>query len=87
MVRAKISKDPISQISRPKWTGGVTQAIELWLYKHEALSSNPSPTKKKKEYIQLSRILFSHYHIFFAKVEKTQLIMAWQVINFPLRYT
>jgi hypothetical protein len=31
------------------WTGGMPQAIEHWLCKHEALSSNPSPTKKKKK--------------------------------------
>jgi hypothetical protein len=23
--------------------GGVTQAVECWLWKHEALSSNPNP--------------------------------------------
>jgi hypothetical protein len=31
-----------------KWTGGVAQAVEYLLYKHEALSLNPSPTGKKK---------------------------------------
>jgi hypothetical protein len=27
------------------WTGGVAEAIERLLCKHEALNSNPSPTK------------------------------------------
>jgi hypothetical protein len=30
-------------------TGGVAQAAECWLCKHEALSSNSSLTKKKKK--------------------------------------
>jgi hypothetical protein len=29
--------------------GSLAQAVEHLLYKHEALNSNPSPTKKKKE--------------------------------------
>jgi hypothetical protein len=37
----------ISKITRAKWTGGVAQAVEHLLYKHEALSSKPSPIKKK----------------------------------------
>jgi hypothetical protein len=40
---------PISKIARPKWTGGVVQAIEFLLCKHEALSSNSSSIKKKKK--------------------------------------
>jgi hypothetical protein len=38
---------PISKISRAKWTGGIDQVVEFLLWKCEALSSNPSPTKKK----------------------------------------
>jgi hypothetical protein len=30
------------------WIGGVAHAVERRLCKHEALSSNPGPTKKKK---------------------------------------
>jgi hypothetical protein len=30
-------------------TGGITQAVECLLCKHEALNSNPSSTKKKKK--------------------------------------
>jgi hypothetical protein len=40
---------PISKISRAKWTGGIDQVVEFLLWKCEALSSNPSPTKKKKQ--------------------------------------
>jgi hypothetical protein len=42
-----ICETPISKISRAKWTGDVAQAVEHCKYK--ALSSNPSPTKKKKK--------------------------------------
>jgi hypothetical protein len=38
---------PISKIARAKWAGGVAQAVECHLCKHEALSSTPSPAKKK----------------------------------------
>jgi hypothetical protein len=31
----------------------VTQAVEHLLYKHKALSSNPSPTKKEKKICKL----------------------------------
>jgi hypothetical protein len=37
---------PIAKITRAKWNGGVVQAAEHLLCKHEALSSNPNPTKK-----------------------------------------
>jgi hypothetical protein len=47
--RQKVHEIPISKITRGKWTGGVVQAVQLLLCKHEALSSNPSPTKKGKE--------------------------------------
>jgi hypothetical protein len=40
---------PISRITRAKWTGGVVQTMEYLLCSCEALSSNPSPTKKKKK--------------------------------------
>jgi hypothetical protein len=56
LAQASSSKDPISKISRAKWTGGVARAVESLLCKHEALSSNSSPTKKnqktKKEFPQ-----------------------------------
>jgi hypothetical protein len=41
---ANTSQDPISKITIAKWTGGVAQA----LHKHEALSLNPSSTKKRR---------------------------------------
>jgi hypothetical protein len=41
---ANSSQDPISKITRAKWTEGVAQVIQ-W----EAQSSSPSPTKKKKK--------------------------------------
>jgi hypothetical protein len=49
---------PISKIptETAKWTGGVAQAIEFLLYKHEDLSLNPSFIKKEKENFQISVI-------------------------------
>jgi hypothetical protein len=38
---------PIPKITRAKWTGGVTQALEHLPCKHEALSSNPNPIKNQ----------------------------------------
>jgi hypothetical protein len=43
--------DTISKITRAKWTGVAAQVVDHLLCKHEALSSNPSPTKKRKENI------------------------------------
>jgi hypothetical protein len=40
--QANSSQDPISKITREKWTGGVAQAVEYLYCKHKALSSNPS---------------------------------------------
>jgi hypothetical protein len=40
---------PISKITRAKWTGDMVHAVESLLYKHEALSSNPSPTPPPKK--------------------------------------
>jgi hypothetical protein len=37
----------ISKIIREKWTGWVAQVVESLPCKHEALSSNSSPPKKK----------------------------------------
>jgi hypothetical protein len=45
---------PISKITRAKWTGGVAQTVESLLCKHEAPSSNPRITKKKKSKIGCS---------------------------------
>jgi hypothetical protein len=42
------SQEPISKITRVKWTGSVAQAVEHLLCKYKALSSNPSSIKKKK---------------------------------------
>jgi hypothetical protein len=50
---ANSSQDAISKITRAKWGGHVTQAVECLLYKDEALSSTLSPhsvsPKKKKK--------------------------------------
>jgi hypothetical protein len=43
-----VHETPISKITRAKLTGGVAQEVEWQLCKHKALSSNPSPTKAKK---------------------------------------
>jgi hypothetical protein len=45
----------ISKVARAKWTGGVTQAVERLLCRHETLSSNPSPTKNKN-YKKLQKV-------------------------------
>jgi hypothetical protein len=47
-----VCETPISKITRAKWTGGVTHAVERLLCKHEALSSSLSPAKKKKKLIK-----------------------------------
>jgi hypothetical protein len=39
----------ISNITRVKWTGGVTEAVECLLCKHEVLSSKPQSYKKKSK--------------------------------------
>jgi hypothetical protein len=41
-------QDPISKITRAKWTGGMVQAVEHLLCKCEALSSNYNPSPKNK---------------------------------------
>jgi hypothetical protein len=48
------------------WRSGWPQAVELLHCKGKALSSNPSPTKKKKEYI-----LYDSIWITFLKEAKT----------------
>jgi hypothetical protein len=35
-------------MTNAKWTGDVAEAVECLLCKHEALSSNSSPTKTKQ---------------------------------------
>jgi hypothetical protein len=47
--RANSSWDPISKITRAKWTRGMALAVKYLLCKHETLSSNPSSTPKKKK--------------------------------------
>jgi hypothetical protein len=42
--QANSLQDPVSQIIREKWTGGVAQAVESLLCKSKVLSSNPVPT-------------------------------------------
>jgi hypothetical protein len=63
--QANSFQDPVSEVIRAKWAGGVAQAeSQLWLCKHEALSSNLSPTKKKKKerkyYIHNVLVSFCH---------------------------
>jgi hypothetical protein len=47
--RQIVHETSISKITTAKWTGGVTQAVKHLFCKCEALSSNLSPTKKKKK--------------------------------------
>jgi hypothetical protein len=49
--RQIVPETPISKTTKAKWTGVVAQAVEHLLCKCEALSSNPSPIKKKKGFI------------------------------------
>jgi hypothetical protein len=51
---ADSSRDPISNITRAKWTGGVAQAAEYLLCKCEALSSNSSPNKTKQKKLTIN---------------------------------
>jgi hypothetical protein len=44
-----VLRDPISKITRAKWTRGVAQVVEWLFCKHEALGSNLNPMKKKKK--------------------------------------
>jgi hypothetical protein len=41
-----VLKTPSPKITTAKWTEVVAQAVERLFYKHEALSSNPTPLKK-----------------------------------------
>jgi hypothetical protein len=47
--RQTVLETSISKITSAKWTGGVVQIVECWLYKGKALSSSPSLIKKKKK--------------------------------------
>jgi hypothetical protein len=53
----KIIKKRRLKITKVKWTEGVVQAVQHLLCKHEALSSNPSPTIKKKFILSSSNII------------------------------
>jgi hypothetical protein len=44
--QANSSQDPISNITRAKWTVDVAQMVDLLFCKCEALSSNTNSTKK-----------------------------------------
>jgi hypothetical protein len=44
-----VARPYLQKITRAKWIGGVTQAIEYLLCKREALSINPSPTRKERK--------------------------------------
>jgi hypothetical protein len=58
------SRLSVPKITRAKWTGSVVQAVEYFLCKCKALSSNPSPTKKKKAIVfLLSLFIYSHVHM------------------------
>jgi hypothetical protein len=49
IAQANTSPNLISKRTRAKWAGGMAQTVDCLLCKHEALNSNPSPTKKKKK--------------------------------------
>jgi hypothetical protein len=62
--QANSSQDFISQIIRTKWAESVVQVVECLLCKHEILSSNPNPTKKKKNVI-----IHKKYKIFYPGIQ------------------
>jgi hypothetical protein len=62
----KSSQDPISKITRVKWTPGVAQAVEHLLCKWQALGSNPSYTKTNKQQ-QKSHSCFSLFCVAITK--------------------
>jgi hypothetical protein len=51
LARANSLQDPISKVLNTKRAEGVAQGVERLPTKCEAVSSNPSTTKKKKKYI------------------------------------
>jgi hypothetical protein len=60
---ANSSQDPISKITRAKWTAGVAQAVEYLFAKWKVLSSNPGPIndhKKKSSFIVELLIMAKH---------------------------
>jgi hypothetical protein len=57
---ANSSWDPISKMTRAKWTEGVAQAVEHLLCKDEALSSNPNPPSPAQKKDFLSGVLVAH---------------------------
>jgi hypothetical protein len=48
-VRANSTGDPVSTITRAKWTRGAAQVVLYLLHKCKALNTNPRATKKKKK--------------------------------------
>jgi hypothetical protein len=47
--RQIISRNSFFKITKAKWAGTLTQAVECLCCQHKALSSKPSSTKKFKE--------------------------------------
>jgi hypothetical protein len=79
--------DAISKITRPKWTGGVAQAVEHLLCKLKALSSTPSCTKDKKfmnvgSTVSVSKIWNTIVTIHRIVVSKNQNFLIWIFKNF-----
>jgi hypothetical protein len=57
-------QEPISKITRAKWTSGMAQAVEYLLCKCEALNSNPSSNKKNFFFLRLGEpVPLSKIHI------------------------
>jgi hypothetical protein len=74
--KANSSQDPISKITRVKWTGGITQAIECLFCKHEALSSNSSLTKNKNKSLSME----DDWQIVESLLWKRHLIGFWSTV-------
>jgi hypothetical protein len=54
--RQVVCKTLIFKITRAKWTGGVTQAVEHLLCKRKALSSKPQSHKKRQKKLLTRRL-------------------------------
>jgi hypothetical protein len=72
-VWANNSWDSISKTTRAKWIGAVAQAVELSEFELRVLSSNSSPTKKKKSNIVTFRIITCSFWYYLKNVDSRKM--------------
>jgi hypothetical protein len=77
---ANSSWDPISKITRVKWTEGMPQAVECLLCEHQALSSNHSNTQKnsKKNKNCIKNIESVSIQYFFLELNSMNIWIFWK---------